>query len=457
MSDLGELDHPGTPSSPGAWDARSGEWLEPAAQSSREPAAQSAREPVLWSSGEPDKQSAREPEQSAREPEKQSVREPEKKTRTGDATPAARRQTTARRTAADPVKALMHRHRELCQRAVDPLEIAAGLEAHGVTDRTATRFRHRDVFALAEEMYARVARDTETPAPATPPTDPRPRTAWALLTLLPGALCAAAVIGLHLTHGQQRLIAAGVGALAVGLALRAALSRGPLSGPHRTHATGTAIPVCWLAAYALLGYGLLRAAVAGGPDALPTGAPDGPWPLATAPVLALTLSCAPAAWCAHFFAARARRRLTASRALQEFASSVQPLLLGAFALYLGALTALLAMCGAMLDSPAAYTQAITLGALLFLARLLTIHGFTRAPSLVLAATAAAQAVALTTVFAARLPGWRVLASPVKTAVTTWGPASLPALTCGAAALTLLLHAIRKLTKASAHAPMDGPC
>ena len=57
--------------------------------------------------------------------------------------------STPRRGAADPVKALMHRHRELCERAVDPLEIAAGLEAHGITDRTAARFRHRDVFSLA--------------------------------------------------------------------------------------------------------------------------------------------------------------------------------------------------------------------------------------------------------------------------------------------------------------------
>lgn len=59
----------------------------------------------------------------------------------------------------------MHRHRELCERAVDPLEIAAGLEAHGVTDRTAARFRHRDVFSLAEELYARVPRgEAQTPA-----------------------------------------------------------------------------------------------------------------------------------------------------------------------------------------------------------------------------------------------------------------------------------------------------
>ncbi|RLL68785.1 hypothetical protein [Streptomyces sp. Z26] len=60
------------------------------------------------------------------------------------------------RVSADPVRALMRQYRELCERAVDPLEIAAGLEARGVTDRTAARFRHRDVFSLAEELYARV-------------------------------------------------------------------------------------------------------------------------------------------------------------------------------------------------------------------------------------------------------------------------------------------------------------
>ncbi|SCE86178.1 hypothetical protein GA0115257_10341, partial [Streptomyces sp. LcepLS] len=56
----------------------------------------------------------------------------------------------------DPVKSLMLIHHDLCADAVDPLEIAAGLEARGVTERTARAYRHRDVFALAEEMYARV-------------------------------------------------------------------------------------------------------------------------------------------------------------------------------------------------------------------------------------------------------------------------------------------------------------
>ncbi|MEU8531410.1 hypothetical protein AB0C77_38475, partial [Streptomyces sp. NPDC048629] len=71
-----------------------------------------------------------------------------------------------RRGNGDPVKALLHRHRELVEGAVDPLEIAAGLEVHGVTDRTAARFRHRDVFSLAEELYARVPAATARATPS---------------------------------------------------------------------------------------------------------------------------------------------------------------------------------------------------------------------------------------------------------------------------------------------------
>jgi hypothetical protein len=361
------------------------------------------------------------------------------------------------------VKALMHRHRRLCERAVDPLEIAAGLEAHGVTDRTAARFRHRDVFSLAEEMYARVPRDDAAPARPAALDAPRARADWALLTLLPGALCAATVAALHLTHGQARAIAAAVGVLAVALALRAALSRGPLGAKDRTPpgsaslASGSRMWTYWLVAYAVFGDGLLRAAVTGGPDGLPTGTADGPLPLATAPVLALTLACAPAAWCAHLLAVRARRRLTASRGLEEFAASVRPLLLGTFALFLGALTALLALCAAALGERAAYAQTVTLGALLLLARLLTTHGFPHTPAFVLTATATAEATALATVFAGRLPGCGFLATPVETVVDAWGPGSVAALACGAAALTLLIHATRTLTRASAHAPTDRPC
>ena len=417
LSGAGGPDRPAAPTSPGAWDERSEEWLG-ADEGVRDDEATGG------SSAAPAEGSASAPRPN-------------------------------RRGGADPVKALMHRHRELCERAVDPLEIAAGLEAHGVTDRTAARFLHRDVFSLAEEMYARTSRDAETPQDAQPLTTPRARADWMVLTLLPGALCAAAVTGMHLTDGQNRLIAAAVGVLAVILALRAAVARGPLAGEHAARPTATRI--CWLLGYALLGDGLLQAAVAGGPDHLPAGTPEGPWPLTVAPVLALALSCAPAAWCAHLLAVRARHKLSASRALKDFATSAKPLLLATLALYLGSLTALLAVTATALDEPAAYAQTLTLGALLFLSRLLTTHGFTHAPALVLTAAASAEVTALATVFAARLPGCDWLGTPVQTLLDVWGPAAIPTMACGAGALTLLLHAMRTLTRASAHTRADDTC
>ncbi|MFG2541473.1 hypothetical protein ACGFOM_03490 [Streptomyces sp. NPDC048594] len=442
MSGLGELDRPETPSSPGAWDERSRRSLTD----------------VGGDEGGTDE--SRTDESRTDENRTDASRTDESRTDksgtdesgsrgAGAAVSSRDRQspTRARRSNADPVKALMHRHRDLCERAVDPLEIAAGLEAHGVTDRTAARFRHRDVFSLAEEMYARVPRDDDPAPRPTDPQVPRVRAAWLVLALLPGVLCAAAVAGLRLTDGRPRLIAAAVGALAVTLALRAALRRGPLSAATRTSGTWT----CWLVGYALLGDGLLRTALAGGPDALPDGTADGEWPLTVAPVVALALSCAPAAVCAHLFAVRAGRKLTSSRGLADFSASVRPLLLGAFALYMGVLTALLTLTGAVLDEPAAHPQALALGALLLLARLLTVHGHAHSATLVLTATAAAEGAALATLFAGRLPGCDFLAVPVEALAAVCGPAGVPTAACGLGALTLLVHASRRLTRASAHA------
>ncbi|MFE2533163.1 hypothetical protein [Streptomyces sp. NPDC059371] len=352
-----------------------------------------------------------------------------------------------RRGAVDPVKALMHRHRELCERAVDPLEIAAGLEAHGVTDRTAARLRHRDVFSLAEEMYARAARDGEAAPRTGTPGPSGPRSSWAALALVPGTLGAAVVVGLRLTEGQPRLAVAAFGALVIASGPYLAFRRGPLSTPHRT--TGAARAwTCWLVAYALVGDGLLSAARDGGPH--------GSWPLATAPVLALCLACAPAAWCAHLFADRARRRLSASRGLEEFAASVRPLLLGALALFMSALCGLLALCGTALDEPPAFAGAGALGALLLLARLLTARGFSHVPGRALAGAGAVEATALASVFAARLPGCSFLAAPVDGLVDAAGAGTVPALACGAGALVLLVQATRTLTRASAHAQPSPP-
>ncbi|MEV5977825.1 hypothetical protein [Streptomyces sp. NPDC052114] len=382
---------------------------------------------------------------------------------------ATRTPKPARRGGADPVKALMHRHRDLCARAIDPLEIAAGLEAHGVTDRTAARFRHRDVFALAEEMYARVPRGDDTAehadlglqaGDATRDVS-QVRPGSALFALLPGGACAAAVAALGPTGGGTRVAVGLGGALAVGAALRIALRYGPLRAVTRPPAA-TRAWMCWLLAYALCGDALLRAAVAGGPDG-----PGDLWEPAVGPFLGLALAVAPAVWCARLFAVRARGRLGASRGLDEFASSVRPLLFGVFALFLGALAALLVVSDALIGrvgggpaahgGPSALVGAGALGALLLLARLLGAYGFTRSPALLLGAAGAAELAALALVFAGRLPGCDALVAPVTAAVDAWGPGAVPAVACGAAALALLVHAARTLTLASAHAvPGEAP-
>ncbi len=136
---------------------------------------------------------------------------------------------------------------------------------------------------------------------------------------------------------------------------------------------------------------------------------------------------------------RARRKLATSRGLEDFADSVQPLLLGTFALFVGALTTLLALSGAALREPAAYAQGITLGALLLLARLLTVHGFTHAPTVALSAAAVTEGTALAVDLIGRLPGCGFLAIPVETVLDSLGPGGIPALACGAAALILLFH------------------
>ncbi|MFE9902666.1 hypothetical protein [Streptomyces achromogenes] len=365
------------------------------------------------------------------------------------------------------MKALLHRHRELCERAVDPLEIAVGLEAHGVTDRTAARYRHRDVFSLAEELHARVPHNTERPSPEPRPLPvPRFRAGRLLLTLLPGALGAATVTGLRLAQGTPRLPVALGGLLAVALATRAALRHSPLAGPPGARAGRTTIgtrvgalgTLCtlWLLGYALLGDGLLHAVLTGGPDAPPTGTPEGPWPTATAPALALLLACAPAAWCAHLLASAAHRGFTGSRTLRQFTAAMTPRLLGTYALFLAALAALAALCGTALHQPAAYPQALTLGALLLPARLLTVRHHRRAPARALGAAALVEALALALPTAGRLPGCALLAAPVQTLVDVGGEAAVPVLACGIAALALLRHAGRTLTRASAHAPAGAP-
>ncbi|MCM2411885.1 hypothetical protein LNW71_09195 [Streptomyces sp. RKAG290] len=359
----------------------------------------------------------------------------------------SRKLSTGRRGPADPVKTLMHRHRELCERAVDPLEIAAGLEAHGVTDRTAARYRHRDVFSLAEELFARVpgiAGESGGAFPA-PARDIETRAAWSLRALLPGAACLATLVALRLTEGalgdEARLaIGSGGGLLAlIGLAL--ALRTGPLSTGGRS--TGAAdMYGCWLLGYVLYGNALL--------DQVLSGGPEGPWAITPAPLLGLAVAVAPAAWCAHLFSVHAHRKLHGSRALEEFAAGVRPLLFGAVAFFLVVLTGLLYLAGLGIGGGGAPVGAAALGVLLLLARLLAVHGFPEPAATGLAAACAVEAAAPALILAGRLPGLDAVARPVDVLVEAAGTGAVPAVACGAAALGLLTTATVALSRASAH-------
>ncbi|QKV70551.1 hypothetical protein HUT13_18565 [Streptomyces harbinensis] len=317
------------------------------------------------------------------------------------------------RAPADPVRVLMHRHRELCERATDPLEIAAALEAHGVTDSTAARFRHRDVFSLAEELYARTPRPGEaaegparphgtTPAraPLAPPGTARHR-APARRRRLPRRL---------LTPLPAALVSAG---MAVPGPLQAALTAAAvLAGGVLLYRPGRArlAALCALPLVALLWY---RA----GPGAL----------------LPPAVAVVPAVWCRDWFAARSRRRLAGSRSLREFAGGARALLAGSLLLFTAGLAATQAALWPLLP-PAAAGWAVTaqttaLGVLLFESVLLAAHGFHRA-----AAAGPAVAGALHLLLVA-LPG---------------APPALHAAASGATAAVLLVPASRALAGAFAH-------
>ncbi|MCB5912204.1 hypothetical protein [Streptomyces pinistramenti] len=370
-----------------------------------------------------------------------------------DQTPRDAAAPPQRRGPADPVRILMHRHRALCERAVDALEIAARLEAYGVTDRTAARFRHRDVFSLAEELYARVPRAASCGAPV--PQDepaPRPLTVRAALHLLPGALCAATLAATAAARPVTPLVrpaTATAGAVLVVLAVRLCLCTGPLRARQPGGGAPAAV-LCaaWLTGYALFGDRLLAQLLGGGPD-FPFGLPQP----ATATALALACAVAPAAWCARWFAVRGRRGLAASRGLGELATRVRPLLLAATLLFLGAQTALLLGAGRLTgDDGTAVPAAAALGVLLFLSRLLAVHGFPAAAAAGPAAAAVLEALALALVLIARLPGLTFVDRPVDLLIAFAGPSAVPAVACTAAALGLLGHALRALAGACAHPP-----
>ncbi|WP_206323510.1 hypothetical protein [Streptomyces sp. HNM0574] len=461
---------------------RNGEQAEPRAQDATPPAGEPEQETAAPEAGRPvtaegwDTRSCAllgqgrdgdEPEPEAADPEDPEDPEDSAEAVGGSALPGP----------ADPVRDLMHRHRALCERAVDPLEIAAGLEAHGVTDRTAARFRHRDVFSLAEELYARVPRAGAHARPDEPhrTAGERPgrvaRTAGGVCVhLLPGVLCAATAAATALTDGLDlsARIALGVaGAAAVGVAVRISLRRLAPSAP----AVLLALSAYWLLAYALFGDWLL-AELLGGRAAGPAAADGGPLlsgadpsglaaaspaaVLGRMPVpLSLTLALAPAALCVRWFAGRARRALETSRGLDEFASAVRPLLAATVALFTVALLAAQALTGQApgVPGPTAATVADTtaLGLLLFVALLLTAHGFPAVASVALGVASLSEAAVLAWALAVRRSGGAG-SGELWARISGYGSGTVPFVVCGCAALVLLAYAFRTLTGASAHRP-----
>ncbi len=99
----------------------------------------------------------------------------------------------------DPVDELVERVRPLLRGAVDTLQVAAALEADGLSDRAArVGYGYRDVFELAGEVYRRrdwipLARPPGAPARPAPPRPGRHGAAWRDLAhgglyLLPSAV-----------------------------------------------------------------------------------------------------------------------------------------------------------------------------------------------------------------------------------------------------------------------------
>ncbi|MFE2728066.1 hypothetical protein [Kitasatospora sp. NPDC059327] len=250
----------------------------------------------------------------------------------------------------------MAEYRELCERAVDPLEIAAGLEEAGHGAQTAARCRHADLFSLAEELYARVPR-RPPPDPATGPVGERRRRCGAALRAASAALPVAAAAG---SAGRWSVLlpaavplvlipavaAPGRGerdADAAGRPLRAVGSgawteTGPGTG---TAVTGT--PAGRLRP-AALGHGcgvaaLLLLPLAGvGAGAGASGAGDGRVTAALA--LAAALSAGSAEWAAWWFRHIARGHLRVAGTLAEFRSRMRPVLPVAVALHLAVLAVL---------------------------------------------------------------------------------------------------------------------
>ncbi|RGD61257.1 hypothetical protein DR950_28950 [Kitasatospora xanthocidica] len=234
---------------------------------------------------------------------------------------------------ADPVREVMAEHRELCERAVDPLEIAAGLEEAGLGQDAAARCRHADLFSLAEELYARVPRRPPPPGPA----QPRSGGAAARAALTAAALAALPCAGAAALGPRWPVLLPAAVPLVLLPALTApapaepgppcagpgVLGPGPMPRPY----PGSRLRP------AALGHGLGLAALL----LLPPALPGGDHPLAVALVLAAAVSAGSAERTARWYRQLGRGHLGAAGTLAEFRARMRPVLPVALALHLAVL------------------------------------------------------------------------------------------------------------------------
>ncbi|MFE2106456.1 hypothetical protein ACFXAF_11395 [Kitasatospora sp. NPDC059463] len=213
----------------------------------------------------------------------------------------------------DPVRVVMAEHRVLCERAVDPLEIAAGLEEAGLGAAAAARCRHADLFSLAEELYARVPRRPPAEEPAGPVESWPRRCAAALRTAVAAVLPCAVAVALG---GSRPVLAAAAVPLTL-VPVGAGRRRGWGAAAHRA---GVAA--------------LLLA-----PPAVAAGGP-GERRVTAALVLAAALSAGSAEWAARWFRRAGRGHLATAETLAGFRSRMRPVLPVALALHLAVLAAL---------------------------------------------------------------------------------------------------------------------
>ncbi|MFF2543656.1 hypothetical protein ACFVUY_13950 [Kitasatospora sp. NPDC058063] len=242
---------------------------------------------------------------------------------------------------ADPVREVMAEHRGLCERAVDPLEIAAGLEEAGLGPDTAARCRHADLFSLAEELYARVPR--RPPAPR--PVERRTGGAAARAALTAAALAALPCAGVAALGPRWPVLLSAAVPLVLLPALTApspadpgppcagpvrppdAMGPGPAGAPAPRPLPGSRLRP------AALGHGLGLAALL----LLPSAVPGGDRPQAVALVLAAAVSVGAAERTARWYRQVGRGHLGTAGTLAEFRARMRPVLPVALALHLAVL------------------------------------------------------------------------------------------------------------------------